>query len=376
MLRIAHIVSGNDTGGAMTHIVTLAKALKEECELTLVVIKEGPIVEEAKRLGIQTKIIGGSGVKNLLSEVNALGHYARGHFDLVHSHGTRANLIAAYLFKRFKIKSVSTTHSDYRLEYPLTGRGIVLRAMNRWSYKNIPYHIGISQKMCDTLIERGVIAEGVYPATNGIDIQRYQVQRQKKDFFETYQIDSEKFPQIIGIVARIHAVKGLDLFINSAIEVCSQREDALFVIAGGGDPALRAELQGQIDQTPFSERIRLLGRIEAIGEFYNAIDINVLTSLNETFPYVLMEGGYFGKPAIASNVGGVAELIEDQVTGLLFNSGDVKTLSKLMIQVMDQPQLGLKMGEALREVVLEKHTAQSMAKRHIEIYNAVMAHQR
>ncbi len=373
MLRIAHIVSGNDTGGAMTHIVTLSKALREECELTLIVIRDGAIAREANRLNIPVKIIGSRGTKNLLGEVNQLGRYAQEHYDIIHTHGTRANLIGAYLFKRFKIKSVSTTHSDYKLEYPATLRGMVLRGMNRWCYRNIPYHIGISQKMCETLKERGVKPSAIYPATNGIDIERYTVVHSKASFFEQYNIEPSSYAHIIGIVARIHAVKGLDVFIKSAIEVCQKRQDVLFVIAGGGDPSLKAELQGMIDQTPYKDRIRLLGRIEAIGEFYNAIDINVLTSLNETFPYVLMEGGYFGKPAIASNVGGVSELIDDQKTGLLFESGDVMALSSHMIRLMDQPDLGKEMGAALRKVVLEKHTAKSMAKRHVAIYEALLA---
>ncbi len=373
MLRIAHIVSGNDTGGAMTHIVTLSKALKEECELTLVVIRDGAIVHEAERLGIPVRIIGSGGTKHLFKEVNQFGEYAKTHFDLIHSHGTRANLIGAYLFKRFKIKSVSTTHSDYRLEYPVTLRGMVLRSMNYWCYRKIPYHIGISQKMCDTLKTRGVKASAIYPATNGIDVDRYTVVHTKSSFFEQFNIDPSPYAHIIGIVARIHSVKGLDIFIKSAIEVCRTHDDVLFVIAGGGDPQLKAELQSLIDQSPYKERIRFLGRIEAIGEFYNAIDINILTSLNETFPYVLMEGGYFGKPAIASNVGGVSELIEDQKTGLLFASGDVSALSEHMIRLMNQPEYGAELGSALRKVVLEKHTAKSMAMRHIAIYEAILS---
>lgn len=373
MLRIAHIVSGNDTGGAMTHIVTLSKALKEECELTLVVIRDGAIVREAERLGIPVRIIGSGGTRHLFKEVNQLGEYGKTHFDLVHSHGTRANLIGAYLFKGFKIKSVSTTHSDYRLEYPRTLRGMVLRAMNYWCYRNIPYHIGISQKMCDTLKERGVRASAIYPATNGIDVERYTALHTRESFFKQYHIDPSPYAHVIGIVARIHAVKGLDIFIKSAIEVSKNRKDVLFVIAGGGDPQLRAELQAMIDHSGYKESIHLLGRIEAIGEFYNVIDINTLTSLNETFPYVLMEGGYFGKPAIASRVGGVSELIEDKKTGLLFESGDVGALSQYMMQLMDQPEYGAELGSALRKVVLEKHTAKSMAKRHVAIYEAILA---
>lgn len=373
MLRIAHIVSGNDTGGAMTHIVTLSKALREECELTLVVIRDGTIVREAERLGIPVKIIGSSGAKHLFKEVNQLGQFAKDHFDLIHTHGTRANLIGAYLYKRFKIKSVSTTHSDYRLEYPMNPRGMVLRAMNYWSYKNIPYHIGISKKMCQTLEERGVKPSTIYPATNGIDIERYTAVHTKISFLAQHGITVTEDQPVVGLVARIHPVKGIDIFLKSAIEICSRRKEVIFVVAGGGDPSLRADLQRLIDDSPFKERIHLLGRIESIGEFYNAIDINTLTSLNETFPYVLMEGGYYGKPAIASNVGGVSELIQDQKTGLLFDSGDVLALSNHTINLLDNPQFGIQMGNALREVVLEKHTAKSMAKRHVAIYEAIMS---
>ncbi len=371
MLRIAHIFSGNDTGGAMTHVVTLLKALRNECQVTLIVINEGLIADEIRTLNIPVHVIEPNGFK-IISEMPKLAKYCNENFDLVHSHGTRANLLAGLLHAFYKVKTLSTTHSDYLLEYDKSPRGLTLRGVNQWCYKSIPYHIAISQKMCSTMIERGVKKQAVFAASNGLDLERYAVTLTKDAFLKQYELTIKPNDKIIGIVARIHPVKGLNQFIISAIAVCQKRPDVLFIIAGGGDPQLKKELLSLIQNASLEKRIRFLGRLSNIANFYNAIDINVLTSLNETFPYVLMEGGYFGKPAISSRVGGVGELIDDGETGLLFESGDTLALSQKMISLLENETLSAELGAKLKALVLEKHTSQIMAARHIAIYREIL----
>ena len=74
-----------------------------------------------------------------------------------------------------------------------------------------------------------------------------------------------------------------------------------------------------------------------MNSFYNAIDINLLTSISEGFPYVIPEGGRMRLPTISSNVGGIPSLVEDEKNGLLFSPGDVDTLAKDLLRLARDP---------------------------------------
>jgi glycosyltransferase involved in cell wall biosynthesis len=118
-------------------------------------------------------------------------------------------------------------------------------------------------------------------------------------------------PTWIGTISELHKTKGLDF----AIEAIAKIENVIFVVIGDGEE--RKNLERLIRRCKAEQKIFLLGRIEMASRYLKAFDIATLTSVTEALPYFLLEAGAAGLPIIASNVGGIPEIIENDVTGIL-----------------------------------------------------------
>ena len=114
-MKVIHLISGGDSGGAKTHVLSLLQHLNQTITAQLVCFRDGPFAEEARQMGIPTMICGGN---NVFRTRRKLAAYIReGGYEIIHCHGSRANMIGAMLRKVTGLPVVTTVHSDYRLDY-------------------------------------------------------------------------------------------------------------------------------------------------------------------------------------------------------------------------------------------------------------------
>ena len=142
-MKVIHLISGGDTGGAKTHVHSLLCGLSEHIQADMVCFTDGPFVEEARELGIHTEVIS---CRNPLQELKAFKKKVLdGGYDIIHCHGARGNLMGALLGRATGLPVVTTVHSDYRLDY--MGRPfsrLTYGTINTIALRCIPYHIGVS----------------------------------------------------------------------------------------------------------------------------------------------------------------------------------------------------------------------------------------
>ena len=105
---------------------------------------------------------------------------------------------------------------------------------------------------------------------------------------------------------------------------------------------------------------------------FNAIDINVLTSISESFPYVILEGAIMRKTIISTKVGGVGKLIKDGYNGYLIDIGNEEDLAKKINILLDNKSNIKNMGENLYNDVKNNYSSDSMAQTHVKIYKEIM----
>ena len=167
-MKVLHLISGGDTGGAKTHVHTLLAGLTPLIPVKMVCFTEGPFTQEARELGIDTMVLSS---RNFFANLKRLERLVREEgFDIIHSHGARGNMMAAFLARRTGLPTVSTVHSDYRLDY-------LGRPMSRLSYgtintlalRKLDYRIGVSDAMVDLLIERKFDPSRLFSIYNGLD---------------------------------------------------------------------------------------------------------------------------------------------------------------------------------------------------------------
>ena len=131
---------------------------------------------------------------------------------------------------------------------------------------------------------------------------------------------------IAGVVARLAPIKALHLFLQAAQKVLQNVPDAIFVLAGDGES--RAQLEQQAQELGIAEAVRFLGFRADLTRIYADFDCFVLCSINEGLPVAVIEALAAARPVVATNVGGVGDLILHDKTGWLCESGDVAALAQ------------------------------------------------
>lgn len=151
---------------------------------------------------------------------------------------------------------------------------------------------------------------------------------------------------MIGIVGRIVPIKNHRLFFEAARSIADRCADARFVVVGDG--VLRQEIEAHANSLGLTPRTVFTGWRRDLPEIYADLDVLVLASLSEGTPVAAIEAMASRCPVVATRVGGVPDLIEDGVTGLLVESGDATGLADAVITALQDPYLVGRLAEAAR----------------------------
>ena len=369
-MKVIHLISGGDSGGAKTHVLSLLQNLNKTITAQLVCFRDGPFAEEARAMGIPTMICGGNNIPHLRRELAA--YIRQGGYQLIHCHGSRANMIGALLRKPTGLPVVSTVHSDYKLDY--MGRPfarLTFGAINAWALRHLDYRIGVSDAMVDLLIDRGFPPDRFYAIYNGIDFTPAPSQGDRLAYLRGLGADVEENSVVVGIAARLNPVKDMSTLVRGFAEGHKTCSRLRLVIAGDGEE--RQKLGDLARELGVEKEVTFAGWISGgMDRFYSALDINALTSLSETFPYALTEGTRFHLATVATAVGGIPYLIDQDVNGYLFTPGDWQTLGRYLAALGNDDALRHEMGEKLYEKASSKFSIQSTVDTQLHIYEEII----
>ena len=369
-MKVIHLISGGDSGGAKTHVLSLLQNLNKTITAQLVCFRDGPFAEEARAMGIPTMICGGNNIPHLRRELAA--YIRQGGYQLIHCHGSRANMIGALLRKPTGLPVVSTVHSDYKLDY--MGRPfarLTFGAINAWALRHLDYRIGVSDAMVDLLIDRGFPPDRFYAIYNGIDFTPAPSQGDRLAYLRGLGADVDEASVVVGIAARLNPVKDMSTLIRGFAEGHKSCPRLRLVIAGDGEE--RQKLEDLAKELGVEKEVTFAGWISGgMDRFYSALDVNALTSLSETFPYALTEGARFHLATVATAVGGIPYLIDQDVNGYLFTPGDWQTLGRYLAALGNGDALRREMGEKLYEKASAKFSIQSTVDTQLHIYDEII----
>ncbi len=368
-MKIMHLISGGDVGGAKTHVLSLLHGLTKTETVRLVCFLEGPFAREARELGIDTLVLDSG---NLPAVVKTIAGMVKDEgFQIVHCHGSRANLMATLLKRQVQVPMVTTVHSDYRLDY--LGRPfhrLTYGTINTYCVRRIPYHIGVSDAMADLLISRGFAPQTMFAIYNGVNFAPVTPKLTRQEYLASIGLEAGEGDVVYGIAARLSAVKDVATLIRGFGHACKSASNIRLVIAGDGEQ--RQELEQLAAQCCPRGTYVFAGWVADTDSFYNAIDVNCLTSLSETFPYALTEGARMHCATIASRVGGVPLLIEHGVYGLLFEAQKYEELAKHMVTLAENADDRHQLGEALHDHAAANFSEEVTVNKQREIYQTIL----
>ncbi|MEG2526985.1 MAG: polysaccharide pyruvyl transferase CsaB [Oscillospiraceae bacterium] len=369
-MKVIHLISGGDTGGAKTHIHYLLSGLCKNIDATLVCFMRGEFSDEAEALGIPTVVLDGRNIFKTLRTLKSM--IKSGGYDLIHSHGARGNFMASLLRRSCKLPLVATVHSDYKLDYlgrPLAN--LIYGTLNAYALRRTSYLVGVSAAMKNLLISRGFAPNDIFTIYNGVDFSVVPKNEDRLAYLRSLGLSSvDESSVVVGIAARLDPVKDISTLIRGFAAAEKSAPCLRLVIAGDG--AELESLRALALELGVAEKICFAGWISDINTFYAALDINTLTSVSETFPYALTEGARAMLPTISSRVGGVPALITDSETGFLFPAGDHTALGAKLAELAKNPELRKKLGMAIYEKTKREFSVEATTQRQLDIYAEVL----
>jgi glycosyltransferase involved in cell wall biosynthesis len=219
----------------------------------------------------------------------------------------------------------------------------------------------------------GVSEEKIAIIPNGIDLSEYANLPPKGAFKRKFGIPEEK--KIILYLGRIHKIKGIDFLIKAYAHLINDMhcKDVLLVIAGPDDGYLK-EAKSLTSALGISKHVLFTGPLYGQDklEAYVDSDVVVLPSRYETFPMSVLEAYACGKPVIASKVGGLEDLIINGETGLLFEAGNIKRLTRSIFNLINSDNIAKEMSLKSKNFVRENFTVEKVVEGLEKVYEEVV----
>jgi len=380
-------------GGAERVLLTMIAALlntKPNIQLFLIVGTDGPLIEEAEKLGVQVKLVklpeefnqlGDSAFKGsnqavmrlillcrLVKILPHIGKYLREFQrslcelqpDLIHSNGIKTHLLIA--LARIKHTPVIWHIHDFYGSRPFMAQ--VLKRVSYGAKLGIAISEAVAKDAKTTLPKLPI--EIVY---NAVDINYFS------------PLASPRHPFLkIGLVATFARWKGHDIFLAAASEIIKTHPNlnVRFCIVGGaiyqtrGSQFSEQELKDKAAYLEITDKVDFLGFQEDIAQVYRDLDIVIHASTQpEPFGLAIVEAMACGKPVIVSQAGGAAELFTHNYDAIGVPPGEPKALAAAILDLLDNPEKRQFLSANARKTATKNFSHQRLGEQIITIYQQV-----
>lgn len=371
-IKVYHIVSGDLWAGAEVQVYTLLKCLSrnEDLELGAIVHNPGELADRLKKLGIQVWVLPEAKLRfpSLLWRATKILREFRPH--LVHSHRYKENLIAAIAGRAAGARSILRTQHGafWRVVAPEPAKTKLYRAIDRVVARYATDRIICVSENIRERFEKCVPARLLETIPNGILLNGQEGSGGPEAVRREWNIPPES--RVIGTICRLVEEKGLDLLLRAAAMMRAGGLDAYFMIVGDGPE--RENLQNLASSLGIADRVRFTGFRQNVRDYHRAFDIFALTSLHEGTPMALLEAMHEGTPCVATDVGGVPDILGAGECGVLVPPRSPEILAQACGNVLNDAEYRKSLIQKAHERVLSRYDAESAAGRVADLYELIM----
>ncbi|MBN1526077.1 MAG: glycosyltransferase family 4 protein [Candidatus Omnitrophica bacterium] len=384
-IRVLRIIARLNIGGPAVNASILSSSLDAKTFSTKVIYGslakgEGSFKYLMEQQGVDMELVPELGREiSPLGDIKAffkiLGIIRRERPDIVHTHtakaGTLGRMAAALCGVKVKIH---TFHGNVFEHYFGPVKTALFVMIERFLGLVTDKVVVLSERQKDDIARRFKIMPGskcaVIPL--GVDISRLSASNGVSvDLRKELAIDDKTV--LVGIIGRLVPVKNHIMFLSAAAGVRKRRPDlkAVFVIAGDGE--LSGVLKSFSNSIGLEDCVRFLGWRDDLAVLYKALDVVALTSLNEGTPLALIEAMACSRPVIATDVGGVGDIVEDGANGILVKKNDLGGFVAGLIRLIESGELRHRLGaEGLKRSAYfsKENLVKNMTKLYLDRFEA------
>jgi glycosyltransferase involved in cell wall biosynthesis len=333
-------------GGGQRSLLDLVRKLdKTKFNPMVICPSEGSLVKEFRKLNVDVRIVEMKSLRrlNLISFCKSISQLKKiikdERMDLVHANGSRAAVYAGIAAKILKIPliwHVRIMDSDGLLDRFLAGISNNIIAVSHAVNRRFSWMKNRESKV-----------KTIY---NGIDLKEFNPSLDRQDIRIEFGLKPDAF--LVGTVGRLDWYKGYPYLLKAARKVVDNISQCHFLIVGDGEK--RKELEDLINKLNLNDNVIFAGRRNDIPEILASLDLFVLSSVSEGLGRSIIEAMAMQKAVVATNVGGIPEVVNHNVSGILVPAKNIDALAEAIIDLIKNKDKAFKMGIVGREIAEAK----------------------
>jgi glycosyltransferase involved in cell wall biosynthesis len=381
-IRVLHVIARMNVGGPAQNAAMMARGMhgprfactiafgaEDQTEGNYLALhgQSLPATEFIPELGREIKA--GQDLKALRSLV-ALMRRLRPH--VVHTHTAKAGTLGRLAASWCKVPVVVHTYHGHVLHsYFSPAKTRFFVEIERWLARRTTRLLTVAEQVRDDLIAHHVGRPEQYVVVPlGLDLDQFQhADRLRGELRRELGLPADA--PLVGIVARLVAVKAHEVFLAAAVKVNQAIPSCRFLLVGDGDR--RAELEAEARRLGLGDRVLFLGWRADLDRLYADLDVVALTSKNEGSPVALIEAMGAGRPVVSTCVGGVPDVVTDGVTGLLVPHGDAEGLAASIVRLLREPETAARLSQRAREIIEARYAAPILLRNMDQLYSSLLA---
>jgi len=362
-LRVMHLIHTMAYGGIETAVLNWLRSLdRARFEIHLVCFAnpgetERPFVEAAERLGFGVRKIPWNRRKPVWRASGELAQMVRdSRIDIVYAHNCYADLVTVVAARRVRVKTITTAYVWFDFDWKRNLLQWIDAQAMRW-FDRVTAHC---ENTRDETLKRGFKAEDISTLICGFETHRIELDGPRRQQLRAEHGASEGATVLIN-VARFYPEKAHVFLLESFALLLQQRPDTWLWLAGVGP--LEEEIRGAVDRLQIGHRVRLLGFVVNLPELLALADIQVHPAHIEGVPLAICEGMAAGLPIVASDVGGLPEILDHGRNGVLVQGLQQARFADAVRGLMDEPQRARDYGARARHFIENDYSLTTAVRR-------------
>jgi glycosyltransferase involved in cell wall biosynthesis len=371
--KVLYIITKSNWGGAQRYVFDMATSItKDGYEAIVATGGEGALKSKLENAGIRTiSILNLERDINIFSEwkvfFNLLKVLKQERPDVVHLNSSKIGGLGAFACRIARVKKIIfTAHGwAYKEDRNIISKKII------WFFSLFTVLLShktivVSEDDFDNA-PKLFVRRKIAMVHNGISEIKFEDRTTTRKTLATRLNLNIGNTVWIGTISELHKNKGLTFVIRAINNLVKRGYNISFFVIGEGEE--RFPLEQFIKKLKLENNVFLLGHIDNAPELLKAFDIFTLTSLKEGLPYVLLEAGSAGLPIIATNIGGIPDIIENRKSGLLVRPKNSSDIESVVSDLIDFKKDGIQYGNILKEKIEREFTIEQMVAETVDIYD-------
>jgi len=372
--KILYIITKANFGGAQRYVYELATALHDEGhQIAVASGNTGELTNRLNESGIPTYV-----AKGLTRDVGLFREFValyslykiirRVNPDTVHLNSGKAGGIGAVAARLARVPQIVFTAHGWSFLEPRPWWWKLLTWISSF-FTTLLTHKVILVSHNDSKESRllGIKNKSTVIHTGIDEFPTYKRAEARKLLFSHDILTAHEQDVWLVTHGELNQNKNHTVAIDAVAEFNSQNRTKIFyTIIGEGE--LLSEVKDQVELRGLRDYVHFTGQILEPRKYLNAFDIYLIPSLKEGLPYALLEAGIMGLPSIASNVGGIPEVIESGVSGILTSPNNHITIVNALTELINNPDLRTNYADNLKDYVKERFALATMVKKTKDVY--------